>query len=280
MEYTPLKVSTMTWTAAVCSTDSSGILDLSAIFKVLPMVTDDDVTPGIVHLLNEDRTQCRPDGLFLGKKFGSNLTMRVRTGTDKQMLNGKLFANGCVQLTGAKSSTDAAATCELISEALAATGAISEATYFDLRVRMLNSDMRASKGIRRAYLYEKWRAETSSCIVFDPLTYPALKVLLFYDGNVGVGGQDGICRCSKHCSTKKNAKYRKCVKVTVSLFESGCIIVTGSVMPEEAESVRSLIIDKLDHEGANAYIVKEDPKTIMARILARHRKSIQGGADP
>jgi TATA-box binding protein (TBP) (component of TFIID and TFIIIB) len=39
------------------------------------------------------------------------------------------------------------------------------------------------------------------------------------------------------------------VKVTVALFESGCIIITGSIMPEDAQVVRQYIIDKLKAEG-------------------------------
>jgi hypothetical protein len=77
---------------------------------------------------------------------------------------------------------------------------------------------------------KKWRAEPKACIVYDPLTYPALKVLLFYDNSIPVKEQDGMCTCSKHCSTKQNAKYRKCVKVTVAIFESGCIITDPSCL--------------------------------------------------
>jgi hypothetical protein len=100
---------------------------------------------------------------------------------------------------------------------------------------MINSDMRTSHGIKRAHLYEVWRGSQS--VVYDPITYPALKVILFYDSTIPLADQDGFCTCSKHCSTKQNAKYRKCVKVTVALFESGCIIITGSIMPEDAQVV-------------------------------------------
>jgi hypothetical protein len=35
----------------------------------------------------------------------------------------------------------------------------------------------------------------------------------------------------------------------------------GSIMPEDAEVVRSYIIAKLQAEGVAAYIIKEDPKS-------------------
>jgi hypothetical protein len=80
-----------------------------------------------------------------------------------------------------------------------------------------------------------------------------------------------MCTCSKHCSTKQNAKYRKCVKVTVAIFESGCII--GSIMPEDAEVVRSLHHSQTASGRVAAYIIKEDPKSSW-RILQRYRSSL------
>jgi TATA-box binding protein (TBP) (component of TFIID and TFIIIB) len=268
MEFGPLKVSTMTWTAAI-----TGTIDLDTIFNEVVLATEED-DGGIVHVIDKERTQSRPPGLVLGKKFGCNVTMRVRAHKDDKLVNIKLFSNGCVQLTGAKTAADAATVCRIIAEKLFEAKQCEHAKYIDLRVRMINSDMRTSHGIRRAYLYEKWRAEPKACIVYDPITYPALKVLLFYDNSIPVKEQDGMCTCSKHCSTKQNAKYRKCVKVTVAIFESGCIIITGSIMPEDAEVVRSYIIAKLQAEGVAAYIIKEDPKIIMARILQRYRSSL------
>jgi hypothetical protein len=50
--------------------------------------------------------------------------------------------------------------------------------------------------------------------------------------------------------------------VTVAIFESGCII-TGSIMPEDAEVVRSFYHSQTA-SGRAAYIIKEDPKIIMA----------------
>jgi TATA-box binding protein (TBP) (component of TFIID and TFIIIB) len=274
MEFGPLKVSTMTWTAAV-----AGTLDLDAVFQTVAL-DDGAARPGLVGLIDKDRAASRPPGLTLGKKFGSNVTMHVLMDAADKRINVKVFKNGCIQLTGAKTCADGTTVCNLVASRLCGGGLIADASYFDLRVRMINSDLRADSGIRRAYLYERWRADPAGCIVFDPLTYPALKVLLFYDGSRPLAEQDGVCRCSKHCSTKKNAKYRRCVKVTVALFESGCIIITGSILPEDAQRVRTTIIAKLRAEGAAAFIVKEDPRVVMRRMVERFRATRLKDADP
>jgi hypothetical protein len=265
MEFTALNVSTMTCSAAVAVLVA---LDLDAVFDAV----DVDVDGGLAGVINQERTTSRPHGLKLGNRFGTNVTMHVKVpGNLSKNINIKLFSNGCLQLTGAKTAADGLVACGVVADKLHAKGFILDATFFDFRVRMINSDMRASQCINRAYLYEKWRQEPLSCIVFDPLTYPALKLLQFFDATAPLDGQDGLCRCSKHCSTKSNAKHRRCAKVTAALFESGCIIITGSIMPAGAEVVRRRVIERLLLEGARAYIVKEDPKVIMKRLLDRHR---------
>jgi hypothetical protein len=103
--------------------------------------------------------------------------MRVRVKKDDKLVNIKLFSNGCLQLTGAKTQTPASV-CRIVADKLFSAQQAEQSTYFDLRVRMINSDMRTSHGIKRAHLYEVWRG-SKACIVYDPITYPALKVILF-----------------------------------------------------------------------------------------------------
>jgi hypothetical protein len=54
----------------------------------------------------------------------------------------------------------------------------------------------------RELISTKSRADPKACIVYDPITYPALKVILFYDSTIPLADQDGFCTCSKHCSTQ------------------------------------------------------------------------------
>jgi hypothetical protein len=90
--------------------------------------------------------------------------------------------------------------------------------------------MRYPSWQKRAHLYEVWRAIPAS--VMSMITYPALKVILFYDSTIPLIS-DGFSML-KHCSTK--TPNTEVSKVTVALFESGCIIITGSIMPEDASS--------------------------------------------
>jgi hypothetical protein len=62
---------------------------------------------------------------------------------------------------------------------------------YRLMRRMINSDMRTSHGIRRAYLYENGGRTQGLRIVYDPITYPALKVSYFMITHTGQREQDG-----------------------------------------------------------------------------------------
>jgi hypothetical protein len=59
LEFGPLKVSTMTWTAAI-----TGTIDLDTIFNEVVLATEED-DGGMVHVIDKERTQSRPPGLVL-----------------------------------------------------------------------------------------------------------------------------------------------------------------------------------------------------------------------
>jgi hypothetical protein len=44
----------------------------------------------------------------------------------------------------------------------------------------INSDMRSNVPLQRGRLAEAWRHDKDVYTVFDPITYPALKLLYFY----------------------------------------------------------------------------------------------------
>jgi hypothetical protein len=51
--------------------------------------------------------------------------------------------------------------CGIVADKLFSAQQAEQSTYFDLRVRMINSDMRTGHGIKRAHLYEVWRGSQS-----------------------------------------------------------------------------------------------------------------------
>jgi TATA-box binding protein (TBP) (component of TFIID and TFIIIB) len=267
MEFTDLRISTMT-----CSGALRGNIDLDALFEAVSVVPDDGVTLGITHAINWQRTCVKPEGAPFGtRNFGKNVSIKLRVdASTASCINMKIFHNGGLQMTGVKTEAGGREAAQLAADIIHALGLVAERGAVDFRVRMINSDMRANCPLQRRSLYEAWRHEKDASISFDPITYPALKLMYFYTPNKPAAGQDGLCHCPVHCSTKLQAKCRRCLKVTVSLFESGCIIITGSISEEHAYLVRDIVKAKL--------LAREDvmptswsPDTIMQTMLNEHR---------
>ena len=58
---------------------------------------------------------------------------------------------------------------------------------------------------------------------YEPDEYHGVLTKYYYNINNTI---QGICNCSVHCSTKE--KNSICTKVTISIFRTGSIIITGS----------------------------------------------------
>ena len=57
---------------------------------------------------------------------------------------------------------------------------------------------------------------------YDNTQHQGVKINFMYNDD-----NDGICKCKDNCILKKN-KDRKCKKITILLFQSGKIVITGS----------------------------------------------------
>jgi TATA-box binding protein (TBP) (component of TFIID and TFIIIB) len=262
MEFSDLRISTMT-----CSASLRGDVDLDRLFEGLTIVPDNGSTLGISLAIDWRRTHAKPEGAsFCARNFGKNVTVKLWFGVGSST-NMKVFHNGGLQMTGIKTEAGGREASQYIAGVAHDLGLVSERDAVDFRVRMINSDMRASVPLQRGLLYEAWRHERDLCLAFDPLTYPALKLLYFFPP-IGTE-KDGVCRCQVHCSTKLQAKHRRCLKATVSLFESGCIIITGSVREEHVYLIRDKVKARL--LAMQHALLPRDPDAIMQAMLDEHR---------
>ena len=106
-----------------------------------------------------------------------------------------------------------------------------------------------SKILRREGLYNS----------FDPDDYHGVLTKYYYNTNNKV---QGICNCTPHCSTKE--KHSICTKITISVFSSGSVIITGARDTNQLMSAHDLILKILKE---NIDIIKavdndEDKKKI------------------
>lgn len=102
-------------------------------------------------------------------------------------------------------------------------------------IRMFNSGFEFPFEIRRKTLHQILiNNKYNNICSFEPLSYPGVKLQYFYN-NIN-DKKNGICNCSKMCFGKGNGiEENSCKKITIAVFESGSVIITGANMIDQID---------------------------------------------
>lgn len=264
-----LTVSTMTLTGRL----STGLIDIHAFHA------DCDLSKQLrrVEYIDADNT-CRWRGEERKKKrkvprqrFENQITLLVRPYDElpNYRLNLKLFKNGMVQMTGARHVRDAkigvgALVVELNRQRAVKGEEADVVEVGELTVQLINSDFREPFCINN-YKLQAWiLRETDMVCIYEPCIYPGVKMLFFWNTGHGDARMDGVCRCRHPCAGKGSGMVEgACKKITVSVFQSGSVIITGAVNTPQLEHVHAFVHTMLcKARGAVEYV----KTTTMPRI--------------
>lgn len=169
------------------------------------------------------------------KRFDNQVTLLVRLAGGASA-NCKVFRNGRVQITGLRSIEDGPLFIEqLISEARAAS-AVDDKDAPNMHVSsyaiaLINTDVRLGYEVKREVLFDELRVRCPHLYVsYEPCIYPGVKFLFYW--NDAKAEQDGACTCKPDrpnvCSGRGSGSGPgQCKKMTVAVFQSGCMLVTG-----------------------------------------------------
>jgi TATA-box binding protein (TBP) (component of TFIID and TFIIIB) len=181
----------------------------------------------------------------VAKHFENQVTMLVRLSTG-QMANCKVFRNGKVQITGLRHIEDGKKFIEFIIAEIKAIATLQQQTGSELQpivastcdmqvsqynVALINTDVRLGFEVKREALYDELRTSCSHLYVtYEPCIYPGVKYLFYW--NDMNEHQTGECTCNplRPNSCKGNGTGsgpRQCKRITIAIFQSGCILVTG-----------------------------------------------------
>jgi len=157
--------------------------------------------------------------------------------------NIKLFRNGSVQMTGVRTPEDGQKIVEIISSEIkricnSCTNQVIEnykpelydkIAPSDFSIRMINCDFALPYKIRRKKLHEILISDKyNNACSFQPVDYPGVK-LQYYWNNEKKYTCNGKCLCEIQCLGKgKGVGESQCKKVTVSVFDSGKVLITGA----------------------------------------------------
>jgi TATA-box binding protein (TBP) (component of TFIID and TFIIIB) len=253
---TPYRISTITATGSV-NTE----IDLDIFYDNIRILTSDQVdTCGIIYAeygkkkletvfkgeskktRSTKRSSQKTDANGQTKRFDNQVTIVYRLidpeiNTTKNALNIKIFKNGNIQITGVKYIDQGRKMIDIIITMIRDMYANGMTTIVldynkiqnvDYTIRLINSDFKVGFPVKRELLYKVFVRNYVHDCCFEPCIYPGVKIRYFYnDMNFR---QDGLCHCSSTCEIGKGCGHgdSQCKKITIAVFQSGCIIITGA----------------------------------------------------
>lgn len=236
---TKYRVSTITCNGTVGTT-----IEIGLFFENIPMEEDHSKVGFLFAELQGDRRRgIHPNKKKQNKQPGGNVFDNQVTVVYRMpagyMPNIKLFRNGNLQMTGIRTVEDGHYMIDkMVSEIsriytdvskniLKGDATIDNLSGGNFKIRMINTDFSVPYRIRRKDLHKLLISnEYNNVCDFQPGTYPGVKLQYFWNENCS---HEGRCLCTVPCFGKGNGRGNgDCKKVTVSVFESGKILITGA----------------------------------------------------
>lgn len=150
-----------------------------------------------------------------------------------KIINVKVFNNGSVQMTGLKGENQGYETIQCLLSEIRELSDIQRCQIFSseesppdptlvkTQMVMINSDFDIGFPIDREVLHRSV-VDTGYYSSFEPVIYPGVNIKYYHNP---CKQRTGICNCECMCDGK--GKHGCCKKVTVAVFKSGKIIITG-----------------------------------------------------
>ena len=190
---------------------------------------------------------------ILKKMFDNQMTI-VYWFRERYHPNIKVFRNGNIQMTGIKTPGDGEFLVQHVANeairlneirktngqtAVLADGDVPTPSNFI--IRMINSDFTVPFKIRRKDLFMLIVNKYGKSCNFQAETYPGVKLQYYYN-TMNSGSDCGTCTCIAPCFGKdKGQGDGKCKKVTVAIFQSGKVLITGSNSFEQVDEAYRFI---------------------------------------
>ena len=184
------------------------------------------------------------------KMFHNQATLHVSY--ENKLMNVKLFNNGKIQITGLKGETQAP---KLVKELLAyfkSLDLIEDIQLVGYKIVLINSDFSMGYEIDREKLHRDI-IHNGLYSSYEPCIYPGVNIKYYVNEN----NIDGICNCCAICNGKGSGLLDgDCKKVTIAVFKSGKIIITGGQNTDQIEESYHFIYNFID-SNKEKYQIKE-----------------------
>jgi len=225
------------------------------------------------------------------KRFDNQVTILYEDKSKEIYVSTKIFRNGNLQMTGVKNDEQGHEIMNIIKQIVFDCFQKESGVLVDENVDLLvaqkysigliNSDFRVKFSIRRDILYKILTHEYHNNCSYEPCIYPGVKIQYYY--NKQNTTKNGICACSVPCMIGKKCGDgdRQCKKITIAVFQSGSVIITGAQHLSQIDEVHAYILNILqanEERIKKVVFVDEDkpagPVFDKTKVVYLHKKSI------
>jgi|SaaInlStandDraft_1057018.scaffolds.fasta_scaffold05971_10 hypothetical protein len=199
--------------------------------------------------------------------FPNNMALLVKSPmyTGKK-IHMKIFKNSSISMVGCKIREDGLGVCKILEKYILSQPKLftseNKKKIFSIKgfeTTMVNSNYSIGFKVDRARLFDFLNKECSFLFSsYDPAVYAAVKIGFYYNSNKEK--QNGICNCpNSNCTLDKTSSGKgtghglnQCKKVTIAIFESGNIVITGGRNIKQADEAY-LFINKIIEKNAKKF---------------------------
>jgi TATA-box binding protein (TBP) (component of TFIID and TFIIIB) len=170
------------------------------------------------------------------KTFFNQSTVVVRKAMNPEMtafkeVNVKLFGNGGIQMTGIPAEEFAKETLTWLLEELYKIKApifAEKPSLQKFKVQLINSDYQVAYPINRTALHNILSRTYGLFSTFESTIYQGVNTKYYFNDKHPDPDRPGICLCTKRCKGQGSGSGPgECKRITMSVFQTGKIIITG-----------------------------------------------------
>ena len=268
---TSLRISTMT------ATNNGLSFDLPKLFKLVPNIIIPLWWPGEgilkfehkAEVVGESHRDALTNRKITKKSFFNQSTLVVRRWVSDERgwkeVNIKLFGNGSVQMTGIHSEEFASETLSWLikeCEKLPESPFNSPPTVNKMNVQMINSDFSLGVPLQSEIIHAILRDNYGLFSIFEKTLYQGVDTKYFYNKKRPAGADAGICGCESQCKGQGNGDGEgQCKRITISIFQTGNIIITGARNMEQINEAYDYI-NKVFDKHAKEIVLPPPPPPV------------------
>lgn len=265
---TPFKISTITATGSISSD-----IHLDTFYNATNICQHDDQC-GIVYIEYGQKKQHTYSKGFHkkqvitrrkkteAKRFDNQATIIIRLmeNGNAHNINMKVFKNGNVQMTGIKYIEQGKSAiqflidtiCDMQSRGITVVSNVNDLIVANYKIRLINSDFRVGFDIKRDKLCKIVQQKYSVFCSYEPCIYPGVKIQ--YNYNSLYPFEKGVCKCTSECSGKGcGSGNGECKKITIAVFQSGCVIITGAQTVDQIDKSYNFICCIIENHKDEVY---------------------------